>query len=110
MSKHLRSGDKVIIVAGNDKGKTGKILSRKEEKVVIEGVNVRKKHVKRTSQNQPGSIIEREMPIHVSNVAFVSESGKPVKLRTRFNAQNERELYYLNGTEEVLYRAVKTSK
>lgn len=110
MSKHLRQGDRVITIAGNDKGKTGKIVSRKGDRVVVEGVNVRKKHVKRTSQSQPGTIIEREMPIHISNVSAVNESGSPVKLKVRFNAQKEKELFYKDGSKEVLFRAVKTSK
>jgi large subunit ribosomal protein L24 len=110
MSKHLRQGDRVITIAGNDKGKTGKILSRKDDRVVVEGINVRKKHVKRTSQTQAGTIIEREMPFHISNVSAVNESGAPVKLKVRFNAQNEKELFYKDGNKEVLFRAVKTSK
>lgn len=109
MSKHIRQGDKVVVIAGNDKGKSGKVISRNEDRVIVEGINVRKKHAKKT-QNAPGSIIDKNMPMHVSNVKVVTPDGQPVKLRSRFNAQNEKELYYLNGDKEVLYRAVKTSK
>lgn len=110
MSKHLRQGDTVIAIAGNDKGKSGKILSRSGDRVIVEGINMRKKHVKRTQQNQPGSIIEREMAVHISNLRVINDKGEPVKLRTRFNAQNEKELYYQAGNKQHLYRAVKTAK
>jgi large subunit ribosomal protein L24 len=110
MSKHLRQGDRVIAIAGNDKGKIGAILSRKGDRVVVEGVNVRKKHVKRTSQNQPGTIISREMAIHVSNVSAINESNLPVKLKVRFNAQNNKELFYHENGKDIVYRAVKTTK
>ncbi|MDR3624052.1 MAG: 50S ribosomal protein L24 [Chlamydiales bacterium] len=109
MSKHIRQGDKVIAIAGNHKGRVGKVISRQGERVVVEGLNVRKKHAKRTQQ-AAGSIIEKEMPLHISNLKVVSDDGKPVKLRVRFNAENEKELYYTNGKQHVHYRQVKTSK
>lgn len=107
--RKLRVGDEVVVIAGNDKGKTGKVLSfRGDTRIVVEGVNIRKKHMKPTQQNQKGQIIDIEMPLDVSNVKpFVS--GEAVKLRTRVN-KGERELYYLQGTKEVLYRSVKTQK
>ncbi|MCP3916900.1 MAG: 50S ribosomal protein L24 [bacterium] len=67
---HVRSGDQVIVVAGNDKGKTGVVrnVDRKRKRVLVEGVNMRVKHVKPTQQNPQGERVERECPIHVSNV------------------------------------------
>jgi len=109
MSKHIREGDKVIAIAGNDRGKSGKVLKKIGEKAIVEGLNVRKKHVKRTQQGQ-GQIIDREMPIQLSNLSILSEDGKPVKLRVRFNAQNEKELYYNSDDQQVLYRSVKKQK
>ena len=109
MSKHIRQGDKVVIIAGNDKGKIGKVISRNEEKVIVEGVNVRKKHARKT-QTAPGSIIDKTMPVHVSNVQIVSDAGRPVKLKVRCNAQKEKELIYLENNKEILFRAVKSSK
>ncbi len=67
---HVKKNDNVIVLAGNDKGKTGKVLRvfPDQNRVIVEGVNVRKRHV-RPNKNQPqGGIIEREMPIHASNV------------------------------------------
>lgn len=108
MSKYIREGDKVIAIAGNYKGKTGKVLHRNDEQVIVEGINLRKKHMKRTQQG-PGRIIEMEKPIHVSNLKVVA-NDKPVKLKVRFNDQGEKELYYVDGGEAVFYRSVKKSK
>lgn len=105
MSKHLRKGDSVVVITGNDRGKTGKILSLEGERVVIEGVNVRKKNLRPTSQNSKGKQIEVERSIHISNVKPFIE-GQAVKLRVR-TSQNKRELYYLKGKEEVPFRFVK---
>lgn len=109
MSKHIREGDKVIAIAGNNRGKSGKVLKRIGEKAIVEGLNLRKKHVKRTQQGS-GQIIEREMPIHSSNLRILSAEGKPVKLRVRVNAQNEKELYYIVDDKQVFYRSVKKQK
>lgn len=71
----IRKGDKVIVIAGKDKGKTGSVLSvvNDEEKVFVENVNIIKKHTKGNPQmGQPGGIIEKEAGIHVSNVAILN--------------------------------------
>jgi large subunit ribosomal protein L24 len=105
-NRRLRPGDEVLVIAGNDRGRTGKILSCLKDRIVIEGINVRKKHRKPTQQNQKGQIIDIECPIHISNVK-PSVDGKPVKLRARFNKDGEKELVYLDGTREVLFRPAK---
>lgn len=75
----VKVGDKVRILAGKDRGKEGKIIKtlRKEDKVVVEGINIVKKHQKPNRMNEVGSIIEIEKPIHVSNVKLVD--GKSSK-------------------------------
>ena len=74
---NLKTGDKVVIIAGKDKGKEGKITKtlKKDNKVIVEGVNVVKKHVKPNGQNE-GSIIEMEAPIHASNVMIIDPKTK----------------------------------
>ena len=69
----LKKGDKVIVISGKDKGKVGVIQRAypKLNKIVVEGVNVRKKHQKPTQQNQSGSIVEMEAPIDASNVMLL---------------------------------------
>lgn len=66
----LKKGDVVFVIAGNDRGKEGKVRFIKNERVVVEGINVRKKHMKRTQENKKGQIIDMEMPIHISNVSL----------------------------------------
>jgi len=79
---NLKKGDKVVVIAGKDKGKQGTIIDilRKENRVVVEGVNIVKKHVKPTG-NTPGSIVEREASIHASNVMIVDpKTGKRTRI------------------------------
>lgn len=74
----IKKGDKVIVIAGADKGKVGTVQKAfpKLNKVVIDGVNVHKKHQKPTQNNPEGSIVEIYVPIHVSNVAIYNEKTK----------------------------------
>jgi large subunit ribosomal protein L24 len=72
---HVKKGDKVKGIAGKDKGIEGEVLKAlpREDRVVVEGVNIIKKHVRPTQDNPQGGIIDREAPIHVSNVMLVCE-------------------------------------
>jgi large subunit ribosomal protein L24 len=85
----IKKGDDVIVVAGKNKGATGKVLSvdPKRERVVVEGVNLVKRHSKETNQGprgaKDGGIVTKEGPIHVSNV-MLAEDGKPTRVGYRF--------------------------
>ena len=82
----LKKGDTVIVITGKDKGKEGEVVQvlPSANKVVVNGVNTAKKHQKPTRVNQSGGIIERDMPIPVSNVAVVSPSdGRPTRVGYR---------------------------
>ncbi|MFA6543007.1 MAG: 50S ribosomal protein L24 [Limisphaerales bacterium] len=72
---HVKRDDEVVVITGKDKGKRGKIISvlTKKDRVFIEGVNVQKKHVRKSQQNPNGAILEREGSIHVSNVMLASK-------------------------------------
>ena len=80
----IRKGDKVVVLKGKDRGKEGEVITAipGEDKVIVEGVNVAKRHQKPTRSMQQGGIIDKAMPIHVSNVALV-EDGKPTRTGTR---------------------------
>jgi len=67
---HVRKNDTVVVISGNDKGKSGKVLKvyPLKTRVIVEGVNIRKRHMRPTQTNPQGAIIEREFPIHASNV------------------------------------------
>ncbi|GEM48625.1 50S ribosomal protein L24 [Deinococcus cellulosilyticus] len=84
MGLHVKKGDLVYVASGKDKGKTGKVLLAlpSENKVVVEGVNVVKKHVKANANNPQGGIEEREAALHASKVRLVDpETGKPTRAR-----------------------------
>lgn len=105
-SKKIRKGDTVIAIAGNYRGQTGTVLSCAEDRVLVQGLNVRKKHVKATQANPRGGIIELEKPIHVSNLK-VCVDEKPVKLKVKETKAGERNLVYSVGDKQVVYRSLK---
>ncbi len=74
----IKVGDKVKVITGSNKGKEGKVskVLRKENKVLVEGVNMVKKHIKPGRTNETGGILETEAPIHISNVKLVSKEEK----------------------------------
>ena len=76
MSKWIKKGDKVVVIAGNEKGKTGEVILRKEDRVVIQGVNIRKKHAKRQQKAPGAEILEMEMPLNISKVALCNSDSK----------------------------------
>ena len=81
-SLHVKKGDQVIVLAGRDKGKRGEVLEARpaESRVVVQGVNMIKRH-QRPTMAQAGGIIEREAPIHVSNVAHIDpKDDKPTRV------------------------------
>ncbi len=85
MSMKIKKGDKVIVITGKDKGKTGEVTKAmpKDNKVIVSGVNMVKRHQK-PSQENAGGIVSKEMPIHVSNVALVDpKSGKATRVAMR---------------------------
>ena len=86
----LRTGDKVTVIAGADKGKTGKVLKVLEDKVIVEGVNVVKKHIKPKNNGGTGEIREVESPIHRSNVK-VEEAKKEVKASKKVTKKSKKE-------------------
>lgn len=74
----IKVNDNVLILTGKDKGKTGKVIKtlKNEQKVVVEGINIAKRHVKPRGNNDQGGIFDIEMPIHVSNVKKIDEVKK----------------------------------
>ena len=83
----VKKDDTVVVIAGKDKGKKGKVVAvlPKQDKVVVEGVNIITKHQKPTAINPQGGIINKEAPIHVSNVMyFDSASGKATRVGYKF--------------------------
>jgi large subunit ribosomal protein L24 len=86
MAARIRKGDKVVVITGADKGKRGEVLSvrPKDDRAVVQGVNVAKRHVKPQGMGKPGGIIEQEATIHLSNLALIDpKTDKPTRVGFR---------------------------
>ena len=97
----LKKGDEVIVLAGKDKGKTGKILKMlpKQMKAIVSEINKVKKNQK-PDNNQPGGIIDKEMPIHISNLSFYdSQSKKGIKIGYKINNNKKTRISRMSGKE-----------
>jgi|TARA_R110000868_G_scaffold342274_1_gene603091 large subunit ribosomal protein L24 len=101
MANKIRRDDEVVVLAGRDKGKQGKVLKvlSSEDRLVVEGVNMIKKHQKANPQiEQPGGIIEKEATIHVSNVALVNPAtGKADRVGFRVEDEKKVRFFKSNG-------------
>jgi large subunit ribosomal protein L24 len=86
MAARIRKGDTVVVITGRDKGKTGEVIRvlPKENRAVVRGVNVVKRHQKQSALEQ-GGIVTKELPIHLSNIALTDDSGKPTRIGFRMN-------------------------
>ena len=90
---NFKTGDKVVVISGKDKGKEGTITKvlRDENRVVVEGVNIVKKHVKPNGQDQNGGIIEKEAFIHISNVMMIDpKTKKPTRIGHSVNKDGKK--------------------
>ncbi|AOA03299.1 MULTISPECIES: 50S ribosomal protein L24 [Carnobacterium] len=99
----VKTGDKVKVITGKDKGKEGVILKAfpKKDRVIVEGMNMMKKHQKPSSMNPQGGILETEAPIHVSNVMLIdSKTGEPT--RVGFKVEDGKKVRVSKKTGEVL--------
>jgi large subunit ribosomal protein L24 len=98
----VKKGDTVKVITGKDKGKTGVVLTAmpKANKVVVEGVNIAKKHQKPSNANPQGGIVEFEAPIHVSNVQVLDKNG--VAGRVGYKVVDGKKVRYSKKTGEVL--------
>ena len=103
MSSRIKKGDNVMVITGKDKGKTGEVLNilPAQQKVVVRGVNIIKRHTK-PSQTAPGGIVERENAIHLSNVALIDPpSNKATKIGFR-TLEDGRKVRFSKSSNEIL--------
>src|SRR5262245_48264359 len=92
----FRKNDQVIVIAGDDRGKSGRLLKvfRDENRVSVERVKFVKRHTRQRSATQPGGVVEREAPIHISNVMhFCAKCQAGVRITTKATADGKRERY-----------------
>jgi large subunit ribosomal protein L24 len=109
-SKKIRKGDLVVAIAGNYRGQTGIVQCCFGEKVIVQGLNFRKKHIKKTKEVPMSRILDIEEPIHISNLKVCVEGDTAAKLKVRINEQGDRQFVYRNGDQEKVYRSVKKPK
>ncbi len=104
---NFKKNDKVKVIAGNDKGTVGRILKifKKTDRVIVEGVNLRKRHTKPNQTNPQGGIIEKEAPIHVSNIMIIdAKTGEPSRLGGKLIVDEK------TGKEKVVRVSVKSGE
>ena len=99
----LKKGDKVVVIAGANKGKEGKITRVLEDKVVVEGVNVAKKHLKPKNNNGTGEIVSVEKPIHASNVMIIDpKTKKPTRIGHAIDEKTNKKIRIAKKSNEKI--------
>lgn len=99
---HIRKDDTVIVLAGQDKGKKGKVLKVlvKENRAIVEGLNMVSKSTKPSAKNPQGGIVKQEAPIHISNLSLIDpKSGKPTRVRVEHDGKNVKRIAKKSGEE-----------
>ena len=89
----IKKGDRVRVLTGKDRGKEGEVMRAipSQDKVIVDGVNIAKRHTRATRQTQQGGIIDKDMPMQVANVALICSScGKPTRVGYRFDDQKRK--------------------
>ena len=102
MAAKIKKGDRVVLLTGKDKGRTGSVLKvfPKEERVLVEGLNMVKRHTKPSQADPNGGIKNKEAPVHVSNVAVVDSAGKPT--RVGFRMEGDKKVRFAKSTGDVI--------
>ena len=101
---HIKKGDMVYVLSGEDRGHTGRVLSvdREHQRAIVEGVNLCKKATKPNAQNPQGGIVEKEAPIHISNLMLIDpKSGKPTKVGRKTDAKGKLVRFAKKSGEEI---------
>ena len=105
MSKlHIKKGDTVYVLAGEDKGRQGRVLSvdSAKDRAIVGGINIVSKSTKPSAKHPQGGIVKMEAPIHVSNLALLDpKSGKPTRVGIRVNDKGEKVRYAKKSGEEI---------
>jgi large subunit ribosomal protein L24 len=101
---HIKKGDTVVVITGNDKGHKGRVLEviRKKDRAIVEGVNLMKKHTKPDAKNPQGGIIEQEASVHISNLMVVDpKTGEPTRVGRRLNYKGKLIRFSKKSGEEI---------
>ncbi len=101
---HIKKGDNVVVIAGDNKGKKGRVLEiiTKSERALVEGVNMIKKHTKPNSKTPQGGIVEKEAPVHISNLMLVdAKTGKATRIGRKVNSEGKLVRFSKKSGEEI---------
>jgi large subunit ribosomal protein L24 len=101
---HIKKGDTVMVISGNNKGKKGRVLEiiTKTERAIVEGVNMMKKHTKPNAATPQGGIVEKEAPIHISNLMlFDAKAGVATRVGRRLNDKGKLVRFSKKSGEEI---------
>ncbi len=101
---HIKKGDNVMVIAGNDKGSSGKVLAVIAEKnrAIVEGVNMISKHTKPNADYPNGGIIKKEAAIHLSNLKVIDASGTPTRVGRKMDENSGKTVRYSKKSGEVI--------
>jgi large subunit ribosomal protein L24 len=102
MAAKIKKGDRVVLLTGRDKGRQGAVLKvmPKDERVIVEGLNMVKRHTRPSQGDPQGGVKNKEASVHVSNVAVVDSQGNPTRVGFRF--EGEKKVRFAKTTGEVL--------
>jgi large subunit ribosomal protein L24 len=102
MAAKIKTGDRVVLLTGKDKGRQGKVVKvmPKDEKLIVEGLNMVKRHTKASQTDPNGGIKNKEAAVHVSNVAIVDSKGNPT--RVGFRVDGDKKVRFAKTTGEVI--------
>jgi large subunit ribosomal protein L24 len=100
---HLKKGDMVQVIAGDDKGKKGRVIevTNATQRALVEGINIVSRHTKPNAQNQNGGIVKKEAPVHISNLMVLDKQGNPSRVGRKLNDTNKL-VRFIKKTGEVI--------
>ena len=102
MAAKIKKGDRVVLLTGRDKGRQGEVTQvfPKEERLIVQGLNLVKRHTRPSQTDPQGGIKTKEAPVHISNVAYVNRDGQPT--RVGFRVEGDKKVRYAKKSGEVI--------
>ena len=104
MKLHVKKGDTVLVLSGNDKGKRGKVMSVdvKSQRAIVEGIRMMSKHTRPNAEHPQGGIIKQEAPIHISNLMVVDNEGNPTRVGRKLDEKTAKLVRYSKKNGEII--------
>jgi large subunit ribosomal protein L24 len=104
MKLHVKKGDTVLVLSGNDKGKRGKVLSVdiKSRRAIVEGIRLVSKHTRPNAEHPQGGIIKQEAPIHISNLMVIDADGNPTRVGRKIDERTGKLARYSKKNGEII--------